>query len=478
MSSKRRGWVRPVALAIGMLAVFAVHFRPWEVGFLEEWPLANGWQMNGGWAFLPNYFEIMLSRPLHLFPSLVGLSLAGGAPGGIFLILALVAAAQVPAVIWALRPISRSFWLSGAVALFLALHPLWPGGFLQRFLPAQVAALALAVAAGLLLRWLQTGRVRWLVWAFVTLLIGFAVYPGPAAVAPLMALTLALAVRATWRRRFWAIGAVIASSAAMTLYSLVITRLIAPQATSYELGNIEEAGVKSVGELVRLIQTTLFAQGQLVLLGIVAVGLLGAILSLTGAVPNWAGWLMLGVAVASPASAIVYFGHTGWLSDIDRLGYVISLSLFAALLVWPLTSTGRQVRLEAVVAALLAIIALAGGVRGVQHWQPYVAAQHNLLTALGPAVQQASGDEIVVVIDHSGTFGRMSTFPVQYLAHASAVWNEDPTFVWLCFDDPALLPSGGSLCDVSDTGDNLKLVDTLNVETGTVDIYVGERATN
>ncbi|GAA3205503.1 hypothetical protein [Microbacterium terregens] len=471
----RHAWVPPTALVIGTMLVFAAHFRPWEVAFLEEWPLAADWNGNGGWAFAPNYLEWTLSRPLHLIPSLIGLAVANGAPGGIFLILGLVAAAQVPVIVWALRPVSRSIWLSGSVALFLALHPLWPGGYLQRFLPAQTAVLALALAVGLLIRWLQSGRVRWIIWACVVLLLGFLVYPGPAVAAPLMALAVALVVKTTWKRRIWAVAAVTTTSAVMTVYSLVITRLISPSGTSYEMGNIEVAGVRSLRELVTYVQATLFSQGELVLLGVLAVGVLGAVLALAGAIPHPAGWLITGIAFLSPVTTIVYFGHTGWLSDIGRLGYVISLGLFVALLVWPIASTGRRIRLEVVLAAALVALSAIGGARGIQYWQPYIETQHRLLDALGPVVREAGEGEVVVVVDHSGTFGLERSFPLQYLASASRVWNDDDTPVWLCFEEPSPVPGGAVLCDPEDTGEDLRLMTTLAQPTGTVNIYIGQK---
>ena len=470
----KRSWVAPVALVVATLIVFAAHFRPWEVAYLEEWPLASDWTGNGGWAFAPNYLEWTLSRPLHLLPSLLGLSITGGAPGGIFLILGIVAAAQVPVVVWALRPVSRSFWLSGAVALFLALHPLWPGGYLQRFLPAQTAALALAVGLGLLVRWFLTGRARWMVWTCVTLLLGFAVYPGPAAVAPLMALVVGLAMKTSWKRRIIAVVAVIGTSALMTLYSLVITRLISPNGTSYELGNIEVAGVKSVHELVTFVQSTLFDRGELILVAILCVAILGAVLALTGAIPHPAGWLLTGAALVSPASTVVFFGHTGWLSDIDRLGYVISLALFVALCVWPLTSVAVGTVLQKVIALMLVVVTLIGGYAGVQRWQPDIHLQHQLLDALGPVMDEADGDEVVFVVDKSATYGQNGTFPLQYLGAAALVWNDDQTKVVLCFEEPATLPSGAVYCNTQGATD-LRLASTLTLPTGAVDLFIGRQ---
>jgi hypothetical protein len=177
-------------------------------------------------------------------------------------------------------------------------------------------------------------------------------------------------------------------------------------------------------------------------------------------------------------TTIVYFGHTGWLSDINRLGYVISLALFVALVVWPLTSTGHRVSFENVLAALLVLLCVVGGVRGIQHWQPYIQTQHRLLEALGPVVREAGDGEVVVVVDRSGTFGLEPSFPLQYLASASRVWNHDDTPVWLCFEEPSPVPGGAVLCDPDDTGTDLRLIATLTQPSGTVDIYIGRKDSN
>lgn len=465
--------LRPAAMVVGAIVAFAVHFRPWEVAFLEEWPLAAYWVSQGPVGFVEHYFEWSLSRPLHLVPTEIGLAITGGSPGGIFLVMGIVAAGQFVLVVWALRPVSRSFWLSASVAFVVALHPLWPGGFLQRFLPAQTAALALIIVAGLLIRWLQHGRVRTIVLAAVVLLLGLCVYPGPAVAAPLVALVLAVAVQAPLRRRLVALLTIIASSAAMTLYSLVITRLINPGGGGYEAGNFAPATMAGARQLLPYLGAALLDQGHLILAGVFALMILGAVLALVGAIPHWAGWLISATALVSPLCAVVFFGNVAWLQDIDRIGYATSLGLIAALAIWPITSLPRP-RLEGAAAIILAIAALAGAASGVQHWQPYIQLQHRLFAELAPVVHEATGDEVVVVIDHSGTYGSAFTLPQYYISSASQVMNDDPTTVWLCYleSDPPL--DGATVCDSSDTGDHLRLVRTFGLPTGNVDIYIGE----
>ena len=476
-SPKLRVAARLSAVAFGTLVAFATHFRPWEGGLLEEWALARDWQLNGGWNVLYAYVEWTIGRPLHLIPTMLGLAISDGSPAGIFLIMGLVAAAQFLGVLWALRAVSRSFWLNAAVGLFIALHPLWPAGFLQRFLPAQTAALALIIAIGLMVRWLQQGRTRWLVGAFVALILGFAVYPGPAVVAPLAALAVALAVSSTWKRRMILVVTTIAATGLTTLYSIVIVRLVTPAGqNSYELSNIESAAVKGPQDLFRFVMGTFINYGALLLLGILAIIVLGALLSLTGAIPNHAGWLMAGVAIVSPACAVVFFGSTAWLQDIDRVGYTTSLALAVALLIWPITATGSQKRLEIVLLFAMILAAIAGCLVGIRHWQPYVQTQQVLLSALAPAVKEATDAEAVVVVDRSGTFGYLYSFPLQYLQGAAYVADRDLSKVWLCFPEAGTfpVPSGGVTCDPSETGLDLRPAGSLAIGGGEVDFYIGK----
>lgn len=468
--------MRPAVVVLGALIVFAFHFRPWEGGLLEEWAIADDWQRDGGWGVFAGYLQWTLSRPLHLFPTLIGLALGGGAPAAIFGVISVVAVGQFLAVIWALRPLSRSFWVSTAVALAVALHPLWPGGFLQRFLPAQVAVLALLLAVGFAVRYLLSGRTRWAIALGATLLAGLGFYPGPAVVAPIAALAVALTVSASLRRRIVVVATAVAASALMTLYSLAIVRIVSPTgAGSYELNNIEQAGVTSVGDLVRYIGFTLVGQGLLVIFGVLAVVGLGALLALTHATSDRVGWLIAGCAIVSPMTAVVFFGSAAWLQDIDRLGYTTSMMLSVALMLWPIARGGRRPILEHVVAGVLVVASLVGAWSGVRHWQQYVTIQHELFAALAPVMEDVEGDDAVVVVDRSGTLGQLYTFPIQYLDPAARVATGDATHVWLCFEEASSqpLPAGGTACDPSDL-EKLRLVTTAPIGSGEVDLYTGQ----
>lgn len=468
-----RRWLVPMVVTVGAIVVFAFHFRPWEGGLLEEWAIADDWQRDGGWGVFAGYFQWTLSRPLHLFPTLIGLAVGGGAPSAIFGVIAVVAVGQYATVIWALRPLSRSVWVTIAIAFTIAMHPLWPGGFLQRFLPAQVAVLALFLALGFAVRYLVSGHTRWAVALGVTLLAGLGFYPGPAVVAPIAAAAVALTVQATLRRRVVVVATATAASAVMTIYSLVIVRLVSPDGGgSYELNNIEQAAVASIGDLVRYIGFTIVGQGLILVAGVLLVVILGAVLALTGAIPDRIGWLIAGCALVSPLTAVVFFGSAAWLQDIDRLGYTTSMMLSVALLLWPIAGGRQRLTLEHALAGALVALALVGAWAGVRHWQPYVQIQHELFAALAPVVETTGGDDAVVVVDRSGTLGQLYTFPLQYLDPAARVASGDPTHVWLCFDEAQPLPAGGEVCASSDLK-KLRLVTTVPIGSGEVDLYTG-----
>lgn len=472
--SSIQSWLRPAALILGAVLAFATHFRPWEVAFLEEWPLAEFWADRGGFAFAANYFEWSLSRPLHLAPTGLGLALSGGNPFGIWIVLGTVAAGQFLVVIWALRSVGRSFWVNAAVALFISLHPLWAGGYLQRFLPAQTAALAMFIAAGLLIRFLQQGRARWIAWSGLSIIVGLCIYPGIAVAAPLMALVIALAVPSSWRRRIIGVSVTTASTALVMIYSLVIARLIVPGGATYESGNFAPATVGGPREFVTHVGTVLVGPAVVVLAGIFFIASIGAVTALARAVPQWAGWLITGTAALSPACVLVFFANILWLQDVERVAYATSLGLGVALLVWPLTTLASKVRVEGALAILLVLLTLVGAVRGIHRWQPYIALQHQLFTELAPAVHEATGDQVVVVVDHSGTYGSEYTLPQYYMSSASHVMTDDPTPVWLCYlpSDPAL--AGAVPCDEKDTGSDLQFVKSFHVPQGDVDIYIGD----
>ncbi|GAB3397240.1 hypothetical protein GCM10027515_01250 [Schumannella luteola] len=469
-----RSWAPRIALAALAVVAFALHFRPWEVAFLEEWPIAELWDKVGLGGTIDNYAQWSLSRPLHLVLTLVGLAIGGGSPAGIFAVMGVVAAATAALTVWALRPLSRSPWVSLAVAAFVALHPLFPGGYLQRFLPAQTAVLTFVVAAGFLIRWLLDGRRRWMAATFAVLIAGLCVYPGTAAAAPLLAVAVALSIPSSWRRRIVAVVVVVAASALMTVYSLVITKLIAPGGETYEAGNIAQGGVHGPRDFVERIGSTLIGSGLTVVAAVIAVAALGAVLALSGAVPHPVGWLITATALVSPLCTVVFFGNVAWLADIDRIEYATSLGLTAALMLWPIGMSGLRLRPLAVIAAVVILVSVVGGVRGVRHWQPYIALQHQLFQELKPAVEQAHGDEIVVVVDHSGTFGAIYTLPQHYISSASHIMNDDATPVWLCYEKGDPVTGGSTLCATADTGRDPRFVSSYDLPGGEVDIYIGK----
>ena len=195
--SRILSWV----LATGaVLAVFFVHFRPWQGGLLEDWGLVQAWDTEGFGGFVTR-LPLTLGRPLHLLPDYVGMALSNGGFVGYYAVLGAVAVAQLVAALWAVAPLTNSRSLRWAVALALALHPWWAAGDILRFMSAQVSVLGVVLWLGASIRFLANGRVSWAVLLVVAPMAGLLSYQAPAAAIVLAAVVVAPMSRAGWRRQ-------------------------------------------------------------------------------------------------------------------------------------------------------------------------------------------------------------------------------------------------------------------------------------
>lgn len=444
---RRWWWVSVVA---GGLLVFALHFRPWEGGLLEDWETGNQWAQHG-WGALPDSMRIYhTGRPLHFLLYYFGLWLANGSFVGGYLMLGLVAAGQFAAVLWALRPVSGSRWLSLGIALLIGLNPLWGVGYVLRFFPSQVMTLALFVSAGLLIRYARSGRWPFLLGSALVQLYGLLTYQAAAVVWIVAAVALALAVGAGWRRTVLAGAVSLACSAAVAAYSFAIAPLINP--SSYETVSRELGGGSIVGPVtaVRQLLGTIIGQLPYVLLAIVLLVVLAAVLHLTGSIRTRQAWLIVGLALGSPLAGLAYINTMFWLSDAERVANTTSLTIAIALLVWAIGSTGRHPRLELIAAGagVAGSIALVGV--AIANWAGYAAVQQRVLAIVEPAVREATGDETVVVVDHSGVLGDTYTLlSAFHLTQATQLTFGDPTEDVLCTSDEVpvrhFLPACGDL---------------------------------
>src|SRR4051812_27786878 len=69
--------LRRVLLALSVLTVAALHFRPWQGAMLEDWGLAASWEADGAASLLPG-LRTTLGRPFHLLPHYLGMALSDG----------------------------------------------------------------------------------------------------------------------------------------------------------------------------------------------------------------------------------------------------------------------------------------------------------------------------------------------------------------------------------------------------------------
>ncbi|EIC09006.1 hypothetical protein OR221_0714 [Microbacterium laevaniformans OR221] len=476
--ARGRRWIPITVLSVAAVLSFALHFRPGEVAFLEEWPLAEYWNEHGLLGFAAHYGPWSASRPLHLVPTALGLLLGGGSPVGIFAILGLVAAGQFLLVMWALKPVQPPFVVAVAIGLFVSLHPLWAAGYLQRFLPAQTAVLVVIVVVGAVVRFVGGGRVHWLWIAGACTAIALCIYPGPAAAVPLLTLSVCLAMKSSLRRLASVIAAVLVPAALVTLYSLVVVRVFTPSGSSYESSTVDVAAVASPVQTLTMIADTLVAEGRLILLAMVVVIAIAVTLGVTRIMTPRSAVVMAVVALCGPACAVVFFGNASWLHDIDRVSYASSLGALAALLAWPLAAARVHRGVQTTLALALIAVSVVGAVRGVESWQPFISLQHKLFTQIAPIAAEVQEGQIIVVVDHSGTYGSEYTLPQYYISSASHIMTGRATQVWLCSmpGDPPLDSAGE--CTVDALGPNAVKVSTFEVPHGSVDIYLASKVPN
>jgi hypothetical protein len=205
-----------VLAPVAVLAVFFLHFRPWQGGLLEEWGLALAWNVEGIGGFAAR-LPLTLGRPFVLLPQYVGMALSNGGFVGPYAVLGFVAVAQLVAALWAVAPLTGIRSLRWAVALALALHPWWAAGDILRFLPAQVSVFGVVLWLGASVRFLAGGRSRWALLIVLAPAFGLLTYQAPAAALVLGSAVLAFATSATWRRRAALVCLTVGASAAVGL---------------------------------------------------------------------------------------------------------------------------------------------------------------------------------------------------------------------------------------------------------------------
>jgi hypothetical protein len=338
LGSARPTSPRPLLWVLASLVTVA-HFRPREGGLLEEWGLALAWKRAGLAGFL-DHLPLVAGRPLHLVPAYLGLWISDGGVTGMYLVLTATALAQFCVAGWALRPVVGQPILRALVVAAIALHPLWPAGYLLRYLPAQVSVLLFLVWFGFAVRYVGGGGAARPVAGSAALLVGLLTYQALALVYVLAGVLLVVwalpAGRGGVRRGAVVVGVTLCAVVADLGYDVVVVPRISLTAYEPSLGG---HALDLPGAARQAYATTL---GQMHLLSVA--GLLVAAASLSVLVAAFrrrgfapgpgtapvatsvplAGAGLLG-ALALPLAALTYASFPAHLRDLEHVGLPASV---------------------------------------------------------------------------------------------------------------------------------------------------------
>lgn len=385
--------------ASAVLAVFFVHFRPWQGGLLEDWGLVLSWNTEGFGGFAAR-LPLTLARPAHLLPDYVGMALSNGGFVGYYAVLGAVAVAQLVAALWAVAPLTRTRLLKWAVALALALHPWWAAGDVLRFISAQVSILCVVLWLGASLRFLATGHKRWILVIILSPIFGLLTYQAPAAALVLGSTVLSLAISATWRRRAALVGLTVGASGAVVVWSLVLAPRLSSAVYESQIGsqNID------VAASIRAILRTVVLHAPSTALAALVVGVIVIALGFSQCVSQGHAWLLLVGVASAPLAALTYASVTLHLNDPERVAQPIGVMLWIVLCcLMPALGTHRLLRVSAT-AVLLTGTTVAALV-GYGTWTRYAASQQVLINAVQSVRKDVPHNAQLVVADQSGRFG-------------------------------------------------------------------------
>ena len=388
-----------VLAPVAVLAVFFLHFRPWQGGLLEEWGLALAWNVEGVGGFAAR-LPLTLGRPFVLLPQYVGMALSNGGFVGPYAVLGFVAVAQLVAALWAVAPLTGMRSLRWAVALALALHPWWAAGDILRFLPAQVSVLGVVLWLGASVRFLAGGRTRWALLIVLAPMFGLLTYQAPAAALVLGSAVLALATSATWRRRAALVCLTVGASGAVGLWSMVLAPLLSP--TSYE--SQLRASTVDILASFRVILQTVELRAPSTEFAALIVAVIVVALGFSQRLSQGHAWLLLVGVASAPFAALVYFSQPTWLNDPERVILPIGVMLWVVLCcLLPALSTHRLMRVSA--TAVLLTGTIFGALVGYVTWTSYAASQQVLINAVQSVRKNVPHNAQLLVADQSGRFG-------------------------------------------------------------------------
>ena len=420
-----------------MLAVaFALHFRPWQGGLLEEWGFALTWQ-DRGFGALSDFVGATIGRPFHLVPAYIGLVISNGGFFGMYLVLGIISVGQVVAAAWALRPVLGGSIIPWIFGLIIAIHPWWAAGDVLRFMPAQFSCLLFVLWLGFSVRLLRGASGLWLIGVVATPVVSLLSYQALALVYLLAMVALVAAMTVSPVRRIVDyVVATVAAVALATVYSIFLApRLFdAPYEASLMSGSHDLVGS------IHIVAHTARVYGKV---GLVAMAI-AAFALIVIAVVRRVGWVRIALlTLVGPVgllSALSYAATTLHLNDPERVMFPIGtaawLTGFAALLLYSAAPPEERRRAALATVALAAAVSIAFAALNLEQWARFSGLQQQTLALLEPIVADTPADSTLVVVDQSGLLGDVYTFYPPHLQYASRVtFDNNPTPVELCTDD-------------------------------------------
>lgn len=450
------------------LVVFAVHFRPWQGGLVEDIGLASVWDTEGFGGFVSR-IPFAAGRPLHMLPHFTGMALSDGGYVGMYAILAGVAVGQLWGAWWALAPLVRSSTLRLVLGVVVALHPWWAAGDILRFLSAQVAVMSFVVWLGAAVRYLN-GRSSW--WLAAVVLVpaaGLLTYQSTAGPLALGAAVLAVALGGSRRRGIWLVLLTWGTVLAVLVWSSLIAPRLSDEA-SYESGLLTNGGGLDVVESTRVLLRTVAVDAPGVIITLAAVGLLVIGLGVHARITPVRTWVLLATLAAAPFTGLVFAAAQGLVSDHERIAQPIGMTAWFVAAV-ALSGVDLPRRTVWAFTAVALIPTLAASALAYGHWTRLADERQSMVDAVVPIRDATDPGQRLVVADWSGRYGGLYLLLESYLDITIAEQEGPGAQVVLCTPDQVPRVQSYAASCTGLIPDGAEHVGTVSTDLGDADVF-------
>jgi hypothetical protein len=403
----REKYVYGSIVATTVLIAFLFHFQWWNGPLLEEWVFISNLNTQGLHAISLSVLATM-GRPLHTLPVYLGGVLTPGSALGMYFVLGGVAAFQVIATAWALRPAlskSISSWLLG---LLLALHPWWTGGDVIRFLPAQVSLLFMLIWLGSVIRYLKSGQNLWLAGSAIAVVVGLMTYQALAFVYLFGVVAACLSLRQSFGRRA---NSAVVSTGLSVLGCLVYSIFVAPKLfPSYEAELLGGSSLRLWASMESIFSTE-FHFGSVLFVFAAAVLAIVLVLSFRSPRGQRIGYVFLiWMVPLSTFSALIYMSTSLHLNDPERVFFPIGVSLWLVLTLAIVRAGIEWSKSLTYALSVLTLVAIFFSALNLQKWAELSDAQERTLSIVSTVINEVSTNYELVLVDETGKLGDIYTF--------------------------------------------------------------------